>query len=232
MTFPRATTHGPIQQIRDNLYFVRGSFPMAPGMRIGRTMTIVRTDEGLVILNSVRLKDERELDALGPVKHVIKLSDSHGIDDPYYVDHYGAQFWCLEGAKDAPPTARTLGSECPIPGARLCELKNTRGWLETTLLLPGDGGTMIATDVLQNYVDQENVSLMARLMTPLMGFKGGLIIAPMWRKFQKIKPGDLPETMASVLSCDFDTLVCGHGPPIVGAAAAKVQAAVKGLAAA
>ena len=229
MTFPKATAHGPIQQIRLNLYFVRGSFSMGPGMRIGRTMTVVRTDEGLVILNSVRLNDEGELDALGPVKHVIKLCDNHGVDDPYYLDRYAAQYWCPEGSKDAPPSARTLRSECPIPGATVCEIRNTSGWREIALHLPGDGGTMITTDVVQNFVDQEHVTFMARIMTTLMGFKGGLIIPPMWRKMQKVGPGDVPESIASILSCDFDTLVPGHGPPIMGGAAAKVQAAVKGL---
>lgn len=89
MPYPAALVHGALTEVADGVHCVRGSFPMGPGVRIGRTMTVLRGDDGLVVLNAVRLSAsaQQELDALGPVKHLIKLSDSHFIDEPFYADH-------------------------------------------------------------------------------------------------------------------------------------------------
>lgn len=44
----------------------------------------------------MRLSDASlgQLDALGNVRHVLRLGDFHGLDDRFYVDRYQAEFWC------------------------------------------------------------------------------------------------------------------------------------------
>ena len=51
-----ASPHGPIEELFDGVWFVRGGIrmPMRLPMRIGRSMTIVRGDDGLVLFNSMR----------------------------------------------------------------------------------------------------------------------------------------------------------------------------------
>ena len=105
------------------------------------------------------------------------------------------------------------------------------GCSEAGLFIPGDGGVLITTDALQNQVDAEGASLLARLVFPLMGFRGGLIVPPMWRRFQKVGPSALRDSFSNLTAHSFDTLVPGHGPPVLGGAAAKVKAVVEGLAA-
>ena len=74
---------------------------------------------GLASIDPVRLSTEveAELDGLGTVRHVVRLGYYHGLDDPYYVGRYGAEFWCQDGSSHyaAPAPGRHLGPETPLP---------------------------------------------------------------------------------------------------------------------
>jgi hypothetical protein len=96
-SFPAALAHGPSTRVADGVFAVRGGFRMGPGMTISRTMTVIVAGTGLIILNAMRLSDtaQAELDRLGKVTDLIKLSDSHGIDEPFYVDRHSATVWSL-----------------------------------------------------------------------------------------------------------------------------------------
>ncbi|MGB9339777.1 MAG: hypothetical protein WCB63_11085, partial [Polyangiales bacterium] len=114
---PPASPHGPFQELFDGVWFVRGGIrmPMRLPMRIGRSMTVVRGDDGLVILNSMRLSDDglKELDALGQVKHVARIGGFHGRDDAFYRERYGAKVYAVEGQS----YVRGLGpkDKAPVP---------------------------------------------------------------------------------------------------------------------
>src|SRR5689334_17709745 len=101
MSFPKALAHGPISKVIDGVHVVRGGFQMGPGIVIGRTMTIVETSDGLAVLNAMRLTEEghAQLDRLGKVKHVVHLSDSHGADEPFYVERNAPEVWAPSSAK-------------------------------------------------------------------------------------------------------------------------------------
>ncbi len=206
---------------------------MGPGMRIGRTMTIVVQPDGLTILNTVRLsaEGEQELERLGKVRHVVKLSDSHGIDEPYYVDRYKPEVWALPNAKlEGIAATQTLGPTTPIVGAAVLHFPGTNGWRECALWLPHGGGTLVACDALQNHADREGASFVGRIMTSLLGFKGGVIVAPMWRKYQKVSGQGVRTAMAQLASRDFENLATGHGPAVVGGASELVRSAIEGAA--
>jgi hypothetical protein len=203
---------------------------MAPGMAIGRTMTVVVGGDGLVIFNAVRLSDEgfTELEKLGQVKHLVKLSESHGIDEPFFVDRFKPTVWAVADVAHKPgvTTTRVLGPEGPIADAVVIDYPGTSGWRERGYVLPNGGGTFIATDAIQNHADREGLSLMGGIVTGLMGFKGGVIVAPMWRKLQKVQGARVKEAFAPLGAQSFENLVTGHGPPVVGGADARVRAAV------
>ena len=95
MTYPPAYPHDPIEEIASDLFMVRGSVRMNPLMRITRNMAIVRHGGELSLVNPIRLDEatERELRALGDVERIVRLGPLHGLDDRYYVDHFGAELW-------------------------------------------------------------------------------------------------------------------------------------------
>jgi hypothetical protein len=66
-----------------------------------------------------------------------------------------------------------------------------------------------------------------RIMTPLMGFKGGVIVASMWRKMQKVTGGQVKAALAQVSALSFANLVTGHGPAVVSGADTIVRTAIE-----
>jgi hypothetical protein len=231
MTFAPALLHDDITKVTEGVYAVRGSFQMGPGLRISRTMTIVEAGDGLVLLNAMRLSErgEAQLERLGPVKHLVKLSDSHGIDEPYVFDRYRPEVWAIEGARlrTGVPRTRVLGPDGPIAGASVIGFAGTSGWAEVAYLVPGSGGTLVTCDAIQHHVDLEHTTLLARIMTPLLGFKGGLIVASMWRKLQKVQGDAVRSAFAELAAHSYANLVTGHGPAMVGQADTCVRRAVE-----
>lgn len=230
MAFPPALPHGTVNEVAQGVYCARGTFPMGPGIKIGRTMTIVRGDDGLVVLNAIRLSEsaQQELDALGPVKHLVKLSDSHFIDEPFYAERYELTVWTLPGAslKDL-RSDRTLGGEQPIDTGAVIDIEAAKGWREAAYWIPHGGGTLITCDAIQNHVDSEGNNFMGGLMASLMGFKGGVAVPPMWRRFQKLKGAAVADALAGLTRQTYANLVTGHGPHVAGGADAKVKAAIE-----
>ncbi len=199
-------------------------------MTISRTMTVVDTGDGLVVLNAVRLSESglADLDALGAVKHLVKLSDSHSIDEPFYADRYKPAVWSLPGASLGELNAdRSLGAESPVAGGVVVDYGDTAGWRESAYLVPMGGGTLVTCDAIQNCADKEGASFLGSILTSLMGFRGGVIVPSMWRRFQKISGARVRETLSDLMDLSFENLVTGHGPPIVGGADAMVRSAIE-----
>lgn len=203
---------------------------MFPGMTIGRTMTVLNTGVGLIVLNAIRLSDsaQAELDTKGPIRHLIKLSDSHGIDEPFYVDRYKPTVWSLPGAAMGDLRVdNTLGPDGPVDGGVVVDYGKTAGWREGAYLVPIGGGTLVTCDAIQNCADTEGASFFGRIPGSLMGFKGGVINPPMWRRFHKLSGPAIGETLSGLAGLSFENLVTGHGPPVAGRADAQVRAAIE-----
>ncbi len=227
--FPEAMTHGPLLRVCEGVHCVRGAFRMKPGVVVGRTMTIVETADGLVVMNAVRMTDagQAALDALGRVVHLVRLSDSHGVDEPYYLDRYGPTFWTLPGARvRGLGEGRTLGPDGPVPGGVVVDLAEARAWREAAYLVPQGGGTLVTCDVVQNWADGEHASLLGRVAATALGFRGGVIVPARWRRFQKIAGAEVQRTLDALTDLTFENLVTGHGPPVAGGADRLVRAAV------
>jgi hypothetical protein len=82
--------HGPIEKLSDNLWWVWGSLR---GMSLKRAMTIVRlNDGGLVLHNAVALEEPamKELESLGSPAFLIVPSASHRLDAPAFKRRYPA----------------------------------------------------------------------------------------------------------------------------------------------
>lgn len=106
-TFRTALPHGPLVEIVPDLFVVTGTFRIALGaIGFPRNMTVLRRGHELTLFNTVRLttEAERELAALGEVRHVVRLGAFHGADDGYYLHRYDPTFW-VQDSSAAPPDA-------------------------------------------------------------------------------------------------------------------------------
>lgn len=228
--FPDPLAHGELINVVEGIYCVRGRFKMGPGIAIGRTMTVVDGGDGLVVLNAVRLSDraQDELDAIGKVTHLIKLSDSHSVDESFYADRYKPTVWSLPGADMGKLSVdRTLGPEGPVSGGVVVDYGETRGWREGAYWVPMGGGTLVTCDSVQNCVDTEGASFGGRMIMSVMGFKGGVVVPPMWKRVHKLSGDGVSKTLAGLTDLSFANLVTAHGPPITGGADTMLRSAVE-----
>lgn len=127
-----------------------------------------------------------------------------------------------------------LGTVTGLPrvGGRVVEYAGISGWREVGYFAPLGGGPLVTRDAIQNCADREGASLMARIMTPLMGFEGGVTCPPVWRRFQKVSGPKVREALAELTGLSFQNLVTGHGPAVIGGADAIVRAAIDRVASA
>ena len=243
MSHPSPSPHGRFRELFDGVWFVRGGIkmPMRVPMKIGRAMTVVRGNDGLVIFNSMRLSDEglRELDALGDVRHVVRLAGFHGRDDGFYRDRYGATVYAIEGQRyfrGMDPKKQSVASfmepdvwldeesALPIPGARLKVIASCDP-TEALCLIDREDGILITGDSLQNSpAPDEFFNFPAKLMMKRFGFFKPYNVGPGWLQFASPSADDV----RSVLELDFEHVLPGHGDAVIGGAKEKYRPAIEG----
>lgn len=217
--FPQALAHGQIEEVFPDVFFVSGAMEtVLQGMdwKFSRNMTIVREGERLIIINSVRLDDAglAELDRLGRVTDVIRLGALHGRDDPFYIDRYEADYWTMPDMEHETSlqATRTLKpeSDLPIADASLFAFQTTQ-LPEGILHLDRDGGILIATDALQNWLapDEHFCESSKNLMTE-MGFFTPANLGPVW--VQAAAPA--ADDFQRLKELSFKHALCGHGEPL------------------
>jgi hypothetical protein len=212
------------------VFFVTGSMRgefFGSMWQFSRNMVVLREDGALTIVNSVRLSDEglRQLDQLGKVVNVVRIGDMHGIDDPFYVDRYGASFWAMPGmdvqAELKVDKWLTVDGEMPVRGCSFFEFKTTK-LPEGILRIDRDGGIMIACDSLQNWVGPDEFFDPATVETMRgMGFfaKAGIGLAWIHESSPKA------EDFVRLKQVPFAHALCGHGEPVRDTAQADYHVA-------
>lgn len=232
MTYAPTYPHDSIGEIAEDIYMARGSLKMNAVMRISRNMAIVRHEGDLTLVNPIRLNadGEAQLKALGEVKHVLRLGCYHGIDDPYYIAEYGAQFWCQQGGTTyTEPNidhVLTQATELPFPNAELFCFERTIQ-PESALLLKTGDGVLLTCDAVQHYGDYSNHNLPARIMMPFIGFPRTTLVGPIWMKYMTKEGDSLSDEFERLLKLQFDTLLSAHGTLLKTGAHAAVIAAVE-----
>jgi hypothetical protein len=238
-TFPPVLPHGEIEEVFPNVFFVTGTIGMPGSMpvRFSRNMTIVRQGERLVLINSVRLNDEglRQLDKLGKVTDVIRIAGFHGMDDPFYKDHYGAKVWVVRGQKYfkgfaassapyfEPDETMDATSKLPLDGAKLFVFQSTK-IPEGLLLLEREGGILVAGDCLQHWHKTDRYfSFLAKIMLPIMGFVKAYNVGPGW--LANAKPSG--DELRKVLDLPFEHVLPSHGAFVRGGAREHFRAAIE-----
>jgi len=225
------TPHDPPEEVFPDIFLVRGSYQANALLRFNRNMVVLRNGDELTVVNSVRLSPdgERQLEALGTVRHVMRLAYFHGMDDRYYVDRYGAEFWAAAGSRTEPGPSATrvvaTGEGLPMPGASAYVFAHSR-FPEPVILLERDGGILLTGDCLQYYTDRRFGSLAARIMMHFMGFPLRMLIGPLWLKAMTPDGGSLVADFDHIAAMDFAHLLPGHGSLCRHDAHAKVIDAI------
>lgn len=223
--------HGKLEEIADDTFMLRGSIKMNPLVRITRNMAIIREGGEVTLLNPVRVDDrvEAQIAALGEIRHVIRLGCFHGIDDPYYVQKFGAKMWAQPGGTTytEPPIDQPLSSEAALPfeGAQLFEFNGTKQ-PESALLLQREKGILFTCDAIQNYGDYSYNNLLAKLLMPFIGFPRETIVGPIWLRLQTVEDCSLEPEFRRLLALQFDSLLSAHGTLLKTGAHAAVERAI------
>ncbi len=232
MSHSPAYPHDPIEEISADLYMVRGSVRMNALMRITRNMAIVRHQGELSLVNPIRLDEqgERQLLALGDIKRILRLGPMHGLDDPYYVERFGAEFWA-QGESETypePKIEQKLAADRPLPfpDAELFAFEGTKQ-PESALLIRRDPGILLTCDAIQHYGDYRHNTLLARLVMPRIGFPKTTVVGPIWLKIMTPKGGSLRSEFERLLTLDFDGLLSAHGSLLRSGAKDSVARAVR-----
>jgi hypothetical protein len=231
LDYAPAYPHDPIEEIFPDVFMVRGSVRMNALMRITRNMAIVRHDGELTLVDPIRLdaEGERQLRALGNVKRILRLGPLHGLDDPYYVDEFRAEFWCQAESKTYPEPKvdrhLTADGELPFPDAELFCFEGTKQ-PESALLIRKSGGLLLTCDAIQHYGDYRHNTLLARLVMPFIGFPRTTIVGPIWLKLMTPEGASLESEFRRLLTLEFDNLLSAHGSLLRGGAHAAVENAV------
>ena len=230
--YPPIQQQDPIVELLPNLFLLRGSTTLAPGVTIGRNMIILRDKRDLTLISSVRmtLENESRLEELGSVRHLVRIGFAHGMDDAYAASRFGAQFWCLEGADSThsnpvPDVIFDAQQELPFLNADLFPFDGFSG-AEVALIWRENDGVLITSDALQNYGDWRFFNLLSRLIHPLLGFSKGMIVGPAWHRLFTTDEIALRRSFSSLLDEDFHHMIGAHGTFCRDVAHDQVGAAV------
>lgn len=229
--FLPAQAHGDLQALGNEVWWVPGTMRLNWYMGISRNMVVVRSGDELTLLNPIRLDErgEASLEALGRVRHLVRLGCLHGCDDAYLKQRYGAEFWCQANSRryPAPATDHELeeGGALPFADAQLVAFHEVKH-PECALLIRRGSGILVTCDSFQYYPNWERHSLIARLLLPRLGFSKRLLIGPLWKKFQTPEGGSLQADFERLLALDFDAFVSAHGAPLMQGAKDAARAAV------
>ena len=232
-SFPAPQPQGPLQQAFTDIHVLHGTVTMGPGIRIPRTMVVLDDGGSLTVVNAVRpdAAGQAALDALGNVEHVVKIG-MHGMDDAWFLDHYGAALWALPGVDpDGLTVTNRLTADGPLPVSwlRLFVFEQVKK-PEAALIADRDGGVLLSCDSVQNWTDLDGCSFLAKGVTMAMGFnKRPANIGPPWRKIQTPTGGSLEADFRRLLDEPFDNLIGGHGKPMKGGAKAALSGTVRAI---
>lgn len=223
-----AWPHTDIEQIFENIFMVKGTNKVSfegRNLQFSRNMHILREGRDLTLINTVRLTDSglQQLDALGAVKHIVRIGAFHGRDDAFYLDKYHATFWALANANlengETIDQALSVQGPFPISDAQLI-MFNTSKFPEALLLIQRQGGILISCDSLQNmngpdqFFDQQTAEHFKEI-----GMFNPAGIGKMWLAACQIQASDIEQLQ----TLTFKHLLSAHGDPLLNNADKQLE---------
>jgi len=214
--------HGALQQHAENLWTIEGSLP---NMGLPRTCTVIRRDDGGVLLHSaIALSDEgmAALAALGPLAGIIVPNAMHRLDAPAYKARFpDVPVYCPPEARaaveekvsvDATYDSFPVGDDVwmfPVDGVAGAE------WV--IAVRSEDGLSLVFTDTLFNLPHQSGFG---GLIMRLLGSSGGPKVTRIARWMMVKDKTALGKSMARLAELpDLRRVIPGHGDIITDNAA-------------
>jgi hypothetical protein len=218
-------SHDPIQQLSENLWRVEGALPR---FSMRRVMTVVRLQDGRLLIHSAIAMDElsmKRLEAWGEPAILLIPHIRHRMDAPRYKQRYPqlkvyAPPAVMKKAGEVVPVDGTF-ADAPLDASAALPLLDGTGENEGVLTVhSSDGTTLVLTEVIFDLEPPK--SALGRAALKLAGFGPGPRVTPVV-KFEMVK--DKPalaahfERLAAIP--DLVRLIVGHSRMSEGAAAAQ-----------
>jgi hypothetical protein len=206
----------PLRRLDDDLWVVDRPLGIL-GIQVGARMTVIRLENGDVLLHSPVAPDAELRDALaevGPVRHLIAPNKVHHL----YFAAAAAAFpeairWAAPGLADKRRDLtfdEVLGDTAPAAWADELDQVRLRGapHVEEIVFHHRASRTLIATDLAFNI--RESRSFITRLFLRANGVLGRFGPTRMFRSFIRDRTA-ARESLDRILAWDFDRVVMSHG---------------------
>ncbi len=193
------------------------------GLHLGTRMTVVRLEGGSLLLHSPIAIDDalaREIDALGTVKYVLAPNTFHHLHAGSALARWPeARSFGAEGLQKKRPDLRldqVLDDSLDLPFAGELEPLTIRGSiLKETVLLHKRSGTLVSSDLLENFHSHDH--LPTRIYLKVAGIHGKPGFSwPLRFVYKDRKVAR--ESFDRLLRWDFDRAVIAHGESIASGA--------------
>lgn len=227
-----AWPHSEIKEIFPNIFFVMGTnitHHNNTELQHSRNMIIIRDNDKLSLINTVRLDDNglATLDKLGKVTNIIRIGAFHGRDDAFYLDRYHAKLWALEEMQHADDRATDISlipnGQMPFPDCQVFIFETSK-YPEGILHIARDGGILITCDSIKNWVGPDQFfSPESAKMYKEQGFFGTASISNVWKQACGVSLADF----ARLKTLEFKHLLSAHGEPLLDNAHEFVAKTIK-----
>jgi len=194
-----------------------------------RNMIIVRNDNKLTLINTVRLTDKglEALDALGKVENVVRIGAFHGRDDAFYLERYHAKLWALKNmkyeGKETVDIELIPGGLMPFPTCSLFVFE-TSTHPEGILHIAQEDGILATCDSIKNWLSADQFfSIETGKLYEQQGFFGPASISNVWKQATNVKASDF----ARLKLLSFRHLISAHGDPLLNDAYEQVTKSIK-----
>ncbi len=227
-----AWPHSEIKEILPNIFFVTGTNITNYNnveLKHSRNMTIIRDNDQLSLINTVRLDDKglAELDTLGEVKNVIRIGAFHGRDDAFYLDRYDSKLWALNEMKHADNRLTDMplipNGQMPIHDCQVFVFETSKH-PEGILHIAREGGILVTCDSIKNWVAKDQFfSTETAKIYEEQGFFGTASISNVWKQACNVSFSDFER----LETLKFKHLLSAHGEPLLNNASQLIAKTIE-----
>lgn len=220
----------PVTRLVDDIWTASVPIRFA-GAWFPHVMTVIRLPDGSLVLHSpCRLSENlaTEINALGPVKHIIAPNWFHDLYLAEYASFYsGADLWgprFLQKLKGRGLVNRTFDDD--PPWADVMPHHNVLGLLafDEALFFHRPSETLIAADLLMNLAVSDDVPVLTRVAFKVFGASDGLRVFPLLR-LAVTQYGSVRDAKRQIMNWKPKNVIAGHGFPVVKDATSRLTRA-------
>jgi len=214
MTAWRHLPHQPLEKLNQKLWRVDGSLP---SLALRRTMTVMRLDDGGLVVHSAVSCDEatmREIDAWGPVRYLVVPNGYHRLDAPAWKARYpDALVLCPPGVHGKVAERVAVDGHYDRLAGLQVELLDGTGEREGVFIVEAeDGISLVFNDAVFNH---PHFSGFTGWMFRLLGSTGKPTVTPTFRlAMVKDKPAFRAHLTRLAALPKLRRLVVAHGDVI------------------